>query len=478
MKKLLFILFLGSLFYGVNAQSWSLSGNANTNPPTNYIGTSDAQPLIFKTNNAEHLRILSDGRVGIGTEAPLGKLHIKDGSLIISKTIIDAPEPIDNIFTYKLNGKGETPIVTWTLDNLIGNEYGLHFSSTPGPTSTPLHSYLFMGLNGFIGMGNKNPLAKLDVTGGIRATAAAITGPVTARKLSVDTIMITGHTTSYGNTTLYGNVGIGTNVPQTTLDVNGSFRAKNANITEELNVEKLIVNGRSTFQIIAVSGKSYLMGNVGIGTNSPQAKLDVDGDMKAKSADISGALTAQSANIARTLTANALNAQSADISGTLTANALNSQNANIAGTLTANALNSQSANITGALTANTLNVPNVTGNVNFTGNVGIGVNPTTKLDVKGTIRAEEVKVCLNQGCDFVFEEDYKLMGLDELEKFIKTNKHLPEVAPAAIMEAEGINISEMSAKLLQKIEELTLYIIDLQKQIEELKSNNYGKGDE
>jgi len=121
---------------------------------------------------------------------------------------------------------------------------------------------------------------------------------------------------------------------------------------------------------------------------------------------------------------------------------------------------------------------NITGNLSITGNVGIGISnhPTIKLDVNGTIRSQEIKVCLNQGCDFVFEEDYRLMSLEELDSFIKTNKHLPDVAPAAIMEDEGINVSEMSAKLLQKIEELTLYILqqekkmaDLQNQINELK---------
>ena len=105
-----------------------------------------------------------------------------------------------------------------------------------------------------------------------------------------------------------------------------------------------------------------------------------------------------------------------------------------------------------------------------TGNVGIGyTNPSTKLDVNGVIRAHEVKVCLGQGCDYVFAEDYKLMNLTDLSHFIKTNKHLPEVAPAAQMETDGINLSEMNVLLLKKIEELTLYVIELKGEIDNLK---------
>jgi hypothetical protein len=58
------------------------------------------------------------------------------------------------------------------------------------------------------------------------------------------------------------------------------------------------------------------------------------------------------------------------------------------------------------------------------------------------------------------------MNLNDLNSFVTTNKHLPEVAPAAQMESEGVNLSEMSAMLLKKIEELTLYVIELKKENE------------
>jgi hypothetical protein len=105
-------------------------------------------------------------------------------------------------------------------------------------------------------------------------------------------------------------------------------------------------------------------------------------------------------------------------------------------------------------------------------NVGIGTtNPTYKLTVNGGIRAKEVVV--NTGwSDFVFDEDYSLMPLHKLEKYIVNNKHLPEIPGAGEVEENGISLGNMDAKLLQKIEELTLYLIELNHKVENLESEN------
>ena len=101
------------------------------------------------------------------------------------------------------------------------------------------------------------------------------------------------------------------------------------------------------------------------------------------------------------------------------------------------------------------------------GNLGIGTTtPDQKLTVKGKIHAEEVIIDLNVPApDYVFEPDYQLRDLDELQQFIETNKHLPEVPSAATMEEEGISVSEMNMLLLKKVEELTLYILEQKEQI-------------
>ncbi len=103
-----------------------------------------------------------------------------------------------------------------------------------------------------------------------------------------------------------------------------------------------------------------------------------------------------------------------------------------------------------------------------TGNVGIGTtSPVYKLAVAGIIGCGEVIVEDVTGwADFVFEDDYNLMSLKDLDQFIQINKHLPEIPTTAEVEENGISVGEMNAKLLQKIEELTLYVIELKKENE------------
>ena len=109
------------------------------------------------------------------------------------------------------------------------------------------------------------------------------------------------------------------------------------------------------------------------------------------------------------------------------------------------------------------------------GNVVIGKttqsNPLYKLDVAGKVRADEITVNTN-GADFVFENGYNLRPLHEVESFIKANKHLPGIAPAAEMQTNGASIGEMNTKLLQKVEELTLYLINQNKRIDQLFKEN------
>lgn len=110
---------------------------------------------------------------------------------------------------------------------------------------------------------------------------------------------------------------------------------------------------------------------------------------------------------------------------------------------------------------------------NPNGKVGIGTNNlSAELTVNGHIHAKEVKVFTDAGADFVFDENYDLPDLNELENFVTLNKHLPNIPPEKEMVKEGIHLAEMNVKLLQKVEELTLYVIDMNKRVEELSKDN------
>ncbi len=110
-----------------------------------------------------------------------------------------------------------------------------------------------------------------------------------------------------------------------------------------------------------------------------------------------------------------------------------------------------------------------------TGNVGIGTLDTQgyMLAVGGDVIAEGVKVELEgEWPDFVFDEEFNLKPLSEVESFIKAYRHLPNIPNAENVKQDGIDLGVMNAKLLQKIEELTLYTIAQQKEIDSLKKTN------
>jgi hypothetical protein len=95
-----------------------------------------------------------------------------------------------------------------------------------------------------------------------------------------------------------------------------------------------------------------------------------------------------------------------------------------------------------------------------------------KLTVSGKIICEEVKVELYAAWpDYVFDEEYQLTSIHELSSFISTNNHLPNIPKASEIEMEGLDLGEMNRKLLEKVEELTLYIIQLQDQIDDIKND-------
>jgi len=102
------------------------------------------------------------------------------------------------------------------------------------------------------------------------------------------------------------------------------------------------------------------------------------------------------------------------------------------------------------------------------GNVGIGTTtPNAKLAVNGRIRAQEIKVEIAEWPDYVFAEDYQLPSLQQTEKHIKEKGYLPGIPSAEEVKANGVDLGDMNAKLLKKMEEMTLIMIQLNKKVEQ-----------
>lgn len=153
----------------------------------------------------------------------------------------------------------------------------------------------------------------------------------------------------------------------------------------------------------------------------------------------------------------------------------------VSGTISAGTISLSNKVTAPTIAVNNTSVPTnfnfaVTGKSYFSDFVGIGTTNLTatsgyKLAVDGGILCEEVKVISNvPSADYVFENGYNLRSLNEVEAFVNENKHLPDVPSAKEFKENGYKVGEMDNLLLQKIEELTLYIIEQQKQIDELKS--------
>lgn len=103
--------------------------------------------------------------------------------------------------------------------------------------------------------------------------------------------------------------------------------------------------------------------------------------------------------------------------------------------------------------------------------IGIGTSsPEYRLDIVGTLRAHEILVNTQKTADFVFEPDYDLQNLDVVKDYVKKNKHLPGIQSAKEMEKDGINVGQFQIDLLQKIEELTLHLIEKNEEIKALHS--------
>lgn len=215
-------------------------------------------------------------------------------------------------------------------------------------------------------------------------------------------------------------------------------------------------------------------GKVGIGTANPSSTLTVNGDIKLENINTAQLITYASFS-------ETYSGQSTILGNNIRAGTgLNTVKRHVNGVDNGSYLSLNYANgitfHTGINSAHGVEVSvwdNERLRITQNGNVGIGTtNPTEKLSVNGKIRAHEIKVKATGWPDYVFEDSYQPSSLAELEKYIKLNRHLPDVPSAKVISENGVELGEMNKLLLKKIEELTLHLIEKEKQLTKERNRN------
>tara|TARA_A100000171_G_C2136241_1_gene150485 strand:+ start:881 stop:1876 length:996 start_codon:yes stop_codon:yes gene_type:complete len=276
-------------------------------------------------------------------------------------------------------------------------------------------------------------------------------------------------------------VGIGNSSPSSTLHIN-TYGSAALRFTRAFSSEFGYEIGATTFGLFDYTNSKYMWrtdngnvllvessGNVGIGTTSPLAKLHIDdtSGQKHRGLILSGSWGSSGTHY-NLMSFKATSWLNEDV---FLDNSSEGQKNFHLGIVSDNGYFNQDrfSIIQGGVERFV-----VDGYANA-GNVGIGTtSPTEKLSVNGTVLAKKVRVSADGGDwpDFVFAPNFKLRTLNELEAYIKTNQHLPEVPSAKEVEENGLDLGKMDATLLQKVEELTLYTIEQEKKIKQQEREN------
>ncbi len=334
----------------------------------------------------------NSGNVGVGTSTPDTKFHVFDDEASTYLNLETDGVAWESKVRF-INGQGSweagiNPAEFFEVrDVSAGNSVLVIEQNVPSNT-------LYLNSTGEVGIGTNTPAEKLSVSGNIKLTGAL-------RGRADDNLNI------YGNTNATDS--------RSWIELWG-YHADRAG---ELTLAGTYLSFRygSTDEFAGYEGMHLASnGNVGIGTDNPQVELQVNST--STDSDVLRVQASDGENIIELSEFG--NGQGAiDVKDT---------NGNIAIRL------------------------NSEGNSYFTGmNVGIGTSsPAVELDVNGTIQAEEI-IVQTSGADFVFEDDYALPSLDQVEQHIKENKHLPDIPSAKEVQANGVSLGQMQTNCCKRL---------------------------
>ena len=388
-----------------------------------YSGTSTGG-IHFKTAGSDRMSITKGGNVGIGTTSPSAKLHV-NGNVNIESSIFRRWLPTET-----------------DINDLIGGS----------TTGTLLESYP----NAHFTIG----LRSNDNSDGFQIISSTNTTPWSNDPYGelVFEVKRTGATKIYNSLSTTGTIG---NL-NTSTDVGQQLEVGTSGLSTlrfDSDAWRVYSGGAGA------NGELFRIqesGNVGIGTAAPQDKLAVDGNVSLGSGDSDGSKHL----VYRSRNDQGLFEENYGLQLMAPENIIIGLDANNNNSNTKFAIIKDTSTLYGvasdALPSSTLFL------VEEGGNVGIGtINPSHMLTVAGTVKTREIIVEETADADFVFETDYDLPTLANIEAFIKANKHLEGIPSAEEMKANGVKVGELQIKLLQKIEELTLYMIEQDKKDKE-----------
>lgn len=409
--------------------------------------------FVIRDKNSNAKRFVIDpvsGKIGIGTSTPEKSLHVKNDAGIpleiervdpgssgemgaANFTAMSTSGSLDDQFAVSTNyriGINDDPRMVSRISVFRDGSNNSGAFTIKTAKNAVLNEALRVTSDGDVGIGTSSPGSKLDVAGTINASNYLINGSPLQNWAPI------GNDINFSD----GNVQITNGYLQTSRSNDNMVWWERTNIAQKWGIN-ISSSGKMIFRNITASASPFVIdvnGNIGTGISAPDSKLHV---------------YANDGNTNKLIVENGTIAQaSIDLKNSTNNIRLITDNSNPF------RIYDQNSGADRLL-------------INGSGKVGIGTSsPDELLTVKGVIHAEKVKVDLNvPGPDYVFEEDYDLMSLDNISEYIRENKHLPHVPAAKEMEEEGVDVGNMNMILLRKVEELTLYILQ---QNDQLKDQN------
>jgi hypothetical protein len=234
---------------------WSMSGNAFTNPATNFAGTTDAQDFVFRTNNTEKMRITSGGNVGIGIAAPTAKFHIVDGALDLKASASTGfqVETTGGAAWTNLGTTSAAPILQWYNSANTGLGVITSVGRMGVGTTAPTSKVHIIGEDNLADTEISSTVAN-NATQGVAIKYSGIfkTGSNAASSLDINakgTGNIIMHASSSGATTSTGNVGIGIAAPNTKIDIDGAVAIRSSATSVTADNQVITVGNRSYIKL-------------------------------------------------------------------------------------------------------------------------------------------------------------------------------------------------------------------------------------